>query len=103
MDVKRSIINEFELLSISIQLCRDEQKDRTGPDRGTGFGQNQEPNRPGGSTGSRFLPVLVVSSNVGTGPRKIASYGSGFCRFYRFLPVLPVPIISVPGPTGSRF
>nr|KAJ0192512.1 hypothetical protein LSAT_V11C800420320 [Lactuca sativa] len=26
---------------------RDEQKDRTGPDRGTGFGQNQEPNRPG--------------------------------------------------------
>ncbi|CAI9267541.1 unnamed protein product [Lactuca saligna] len=73
------------------------------PDPGTDFGQNHEPNRPGGSTGSRFLPVLVVSSNIGTVPRKITSYGSSFCRFYRFFLVLLVSIISVPVPTSSRF
>ncbi|CAI9299478.1 unnamed protein product [Lactuca saligna] len=39
-------------LQFSDEFNRDEQKDRTGPDPGTGFGQNQEPNRPDGSTSS---------------------------------------------------
>ncbi|CAI9281251.1 unnamed protein product [Lactuca saligna] len=52
-------------------------------------------------------PVLPVPSschvfNVGTGPQEIATYGSGFCRFYWFLPVPPVPVLLIPVPTGSK-
>ncbi|KAL7585337.1 hypothetical protein Lser_V15G42838 [Lactuca serriola] len=100
---------------------RDEQKDRTGrnrpePDRGTGFGQNQKPNRPGGSTGScrvfkcwnrslknsiirfRFLPVLPVPVSTSSRFQKSTKITSRSRpdRFYR----VPVPV-PVPVPAGS--
>lgn len=59
-------------------------------------------------TGPPVLPVPVLPIpnptgsccvfNIGTGPREITTYGSGFCQFYRFLPVPPILV-----PTGSRF
>ena len=89
---------------------RDEQKDRTGrnrpePDR-TGPGNRLRP-KSRTEPARRFYRFRFYRFPVPTGSCRVfkcwnRSLKNSIIRF-RFLPVLPVPVKSVPVPTGSRF